>query len=164
MVIQLEAIIIWFISIPTRTYTYPCMHLSILKAFYVLSYDWNKGAKDPFDWIGCVIICQQLYMSSLCVQKNFNRNFTKSPLCKMPVSGCMLLHNKVWSYTTYVCTFPIVARAGREYMRGHYLGQKVNTAAHSTLQGSLNIIPSTCYHYITHHNPNCFQLLIVKLR
>lgn len=40
------------------------------------------------------------------------------------------------------------------------LGQNVNSAAQTTLQGSLNIISSTCHHYITHHNPNCFCYLV----
>ena len=76
----------------------------------------------------------------------------------MTVSGCMLPHNNVCSYTQPFCSHsPQLCRAGRESMG---LGQKLNKAAQTTLQGSLNIISSTCHHYITHHNPNCFSYLV----
>jgi hypothetical protein len=71
--------------------------------------------------------------------------------------ACMLRHNKVCSYihTALLFTFsPIVSRAGG-------LEQKMSTAAQTTLQGSLNIVSSTCHHYITHQNPNCCVYYLV---
>jgi hypothetical protein len=37
-------------------------------------------------------------------------------VCKMQVSGCMLLHDSVLIHNLCVHTFPIVSRAGREFM------------------------------------------------
>lgn len=92
------------------------------------------------------------------MRKNSNRNFHKSPLCKcLLVAACCFIIK--CDHTQPMCPHYQLCQEQEENTWGLLLGQKVNTTAHSTLQGSLNIISSACYHYISHHYPNCFQLL-----
>ena len=109
-----EAVIIPYDHTHTHIHIHS-MHLSILIRFHGSFMLRNKGATNPFDWIQYVIICQQLYMGSLCVQ-TISQEFHRRPLCKMPVNGCMLLHNSVLIHNLCVHTFPIVSRAGRQFM------------------------------------------------
>lgn len=145
------------ITIHIHTYTYPCMHLSILIRFYVLSCEWNKGVRDPI-WLDSKCNYMKTFVYEQFVRNNFLRNFNEPHCVRWRlVAACCIITKCAHTHSLSVDILPNCVKSRK---RIYGTRAECEQGSTKTLQGSLNIISGTCHHYIIHHNPNCFYYLV----